>query len=140
MLSRDQGLAARVRWFHFRAARRMSVFHVIMTLGGFQNQLDSHAESRVHGLHHTLNTQFEVLRADDDFEHACRLGKGLAFPRSNRPRLMSERLQRCRTGTPVRKIVSTEAVTRVPGLGPAISGSVAQASHRRTRAASAAQS
>jgi hypothetical protein len=41
---------------------------VIVMFGSRQNQFDSHSESRVHGLHYPLNAQFQVLRADDDFD------------------------------------------------------------------------
>jgi hypothetical protein len=53
--------------FAFREQADESL-QVIVMFGCLENQLDSHSESRVHGLHYPLNTQFQVLRADDDFD------------------------------------------------------------------------
>jgi hypothetical protein len=41
---------------------------VIVMFGSLQSQFDSHSESRVHGLHHALNAQLEILRAHYDFD------------------------------------------------------------------------
>jgi len=49
--------------------------HVIVMFVGFQDQLDSHSEAGMHGLHYSLHAQLEIAGAHDDFDTGA-AGKG----------------------------------------------------------------
>ena len=42
--------------------------HMVVMFSSLENQLHSHAKTWVHGLHHALNAQFEILRTHEDFD------------------------------------------------------------------------
>ena len=45
---------------------------MVVMFSSLENQLHSHAKTRVHGLHHAMNAQFEILRTHEDFDACAR--------------------------------------------------------------------